>query len=314
MKTYRSLSDLPASRRTKAIFGQIIKRLRPRLAEQVSRNPFNPAWDWSGKLVRNALLTEAVERGDHEALRRFFTDYWSSTISEEFYDGYADRFENLFLRHHAVIVERIEELLPSLGEGNVRLVEVGSGDGKLLEWLSQRLDGITEFHGVDLNEQEISKCRETHHGSEKLFFHHGDLLDWLRENPAPRTILMANGGVLEYLLRDELAAVFAEFHSLCSPCIVAVTESIGTDHDLGQEPQSFPYGLEFAFSHNYPAILREADFEIRWERNRPTEPGEENYPVRWYQLVASGGRATSQKAPMEKLPMYFLTAAQFAVF
>ena len=60
----------------------------------------------------------------------------------------------------------------------------------------------------------------------------------------------------------------------------------GTDHDLETEEHSLPYGHEFAFSHNYPALLRSSGFELTWERNRPTQPGEENYPVRWFQLVA----------------------------
>lgn len=286
MRVYRTASDLPLNRRVKALAGNLLKFLRPGLARRVDEKPFDPGWGPAGKLIRNAHLLNAVDRRDHETLRRYFTDYWSSTTSEEFYEGFAHRFEELFLRHHAIIAERIADLLPTLGEGGARLVEVGSGDGRVLEWLSQNLQGITEFHGVDLNAREIAKCQEAHRESEKLHFHAGDLLEWLRSHPTPRTLLVTNGGVLEYILREELIAIFTEFRELCGPCVVAITESIGTDHDLDHETRSFPYGHELAFSHNYPALLREAGFEIRWERDRPTNPGEENYPVRWYQLVA----------------------------
>lgn len=94
--------------------------------------------------------------------------------------------------------------------------------------------------------------------------------------------------------------------------IVAITESVGTDHDLDREPQSYPYGHELAFSHNYPAILRESGFEIGWERNRPTQPGEENYPVRWYQLVARGMGDLSRKLAPERLSAFLFTATQVA--
>jgi hypothetical protein len=312
MRTYRSTSDLPFARRFKACVGHLIRFLRPRFSARVDQRPFDPEWGWSGRFVRNALLADAVKRADHETLRRYFTDYWSSATSVEFYEGYSHRFEDLFLRHHAVVAEPIARLLPDLGEGPIRLVEVGSGDGRVLEWLSQNLDGVAEFHGVDLNAREIAKCAETHRHSDRLHFHAGDLLDCLRAHPAPRTILVTNGGVLEYVLRDELLAIFAEFRELCSPCIVAITESVGTDHDLDREPQSYPYGHELAFSHNYPAILRESGFEIGWERNRPTQPGEENYPVRWYQLVARGMGDLSRKLAPERLSAFLFTATQVA--
>jgi hypothetical protein len=286
MNAYRSASNLPLNRRAKAMMGNLLKFLRPALAKQVDEKPFDPGWGSAGKLIRNAHLLNAVERRDHETLRRYFTHYWSSATSVEFYEGFAHRFEELFLRHHAVVADHIAGALPFLGEGNVRLIEVGSGDGRVLEWLADKLVTVSKFHGVDLNEREIAKCREKHKGSDRLFFHAGDLMKWLRAHPAPNTILVTNGGVLEYILHDELLSLFREFRSLCSPCLIAITESIATDHDLEKEPESIPYGHEFAFSHNYPALLREAGFELRWQRDRPTEPGEENYPVRWYQLVA----------------------------
>lgn len=287
MRAYRRPSDLPLDRRVKALAGDFLKILNPSLAASVDEEPFDPGWGAAGKLIRNAHLAAAVRRCDHETLRRYFTHYWSSATSEEFYRGFAHRFEELFLRHHAIVADHIAGALPLLGGGKVRLVEVGSGDGRVLEWLSNKLDTISGFHGVDLNECEIEKCRERYEGSDRLFFHSGDLLKWLRSHPAPRTVLVTNGGVLEYILHDELIALFREFRSLCSPCLIAITESIGSDHDLQTESESLPYGYEFAFSHNYPAILREAGFEIRWERDRPTEPGEENHPVRWYQMVAA---------------------------
>jgi hypothetical protein len=313
MKVDRTTRDLPADRRIKAFAGSLLTRLRPGLSAAVDAAPFDPAWGPAAKLIRNAHLADAVRRGDHETLRRYFTHYWSSATSVEFYEGFAHRFEELFLRHHSLIADHLGDALRDLGEGPVRLVEVGSGDGRVLEWFAEQLPGIATFHGVDLNDREIRKCRENHRDSSRLFFHSGDLLAWLRANPAPRTVLVTNGGVFEYLLEEELRTLFTELRSLCSPCLVAVTESIGDDHDLENETFSLPYGHEFAFSHNYPAILREAGFAISWERNRPTEPGEENHPVRWYQLLAGSMSGVSRRLPTEGVSAFLFMAAQFAV-
>lgn len=288
MRAYRRISDLPPGRRLKAVFGDVLRRINPGLSAAVDAAPFDPAWGSAAKLMRNSHLAEAVGRRDHEKLRRYFTHYWSSGTSVEFFDGFAFRFEELFLRYHAVIADHLAGLLPKLGDGPIRLVEVGSGDGKVLEWLSAQLPGIAAFYGVDLNEREIEKCRERHRDSTRLHFHAGDLHAWLLANPAPRTILVTNGGVFEYLLEHEMRALFQELRASCSPCLVAITESIADDHDLDRELHSITYGREFAFSHNYPAMLRDAGFTIEWERNRPTKPGEDSHPVRWYQILASG--------------------------
>lgn len=287
MKAYRSISDLPFNRRAKAFAGRFIGYFNPALFEAVHQEPFDPNWGAAGKLVRNAHLVRAVKNRDHSTLRRFFTHYWSSSVSKEFFEGYASRFESLFLGHHSGIASRITAELPQSAAGGIRLVEIGSGDGRVLEWLSRELDGVNEFHGVDLNADEIEKCRVRHAGSKRLFFHHNDVLAWMKRHPSPGTILITNGGVFEYLLDEELRELFGELRRLCSPCLVAITESVAVDHDFSAETASLPYGHEFAFSHNYPALLRESGFEIRWERDRATLPGEENHPARWLQIVAA---------------------------
>lgn len=286
MKAYRSASDLPIDRRAKAAVGNLLRSLRPDLAKRVDARPFDPDWTAPAKLIRNAHLFNAVDRKDHETLRRYLTHYWSSAASTEFYEGFSHRFEDLFLRYHAVIADHIAALLPLLGDGPIRLVEVGCGDGRVLEWFAARFDRISDLHGVDLNSGQIEKCRAAYSTSPRCHFHEGDLLEWLQANPVPRTVLVSNGGVFEYLLEHELLNLFSKLRLSCAPCLVAITESIATDHDLEAEVHSLPYGHEFALSHNYPALFRSAGFELTWKQNRPTQPGEENHPVRWFQLVA----------------------------
>jgi hypothetical protein len=123
MKVYRTASDLPAGRRLKAPAGSLLKHLRPALADAVDAAPFDPAWGSAAKLIRNAHLADAVRRGDHETLRRYFTHYWSSATSVEFYEGFAHRFEELFLRHHALIADRPSRerrITPSAGISSLR--------------------------------------------------------------------------------------------------------------------------------------------------------------------------------------------------
>ena len=288
MSVYRAASDLPLNRRAKAMAGNILKFLRPGLARQVDEKPFSGEWGFAGKLIRNADLADAVESGDHRALQRFHQDFWSSTAAEaDFFDRFANRFEDLFLRHHAGIVDRIAEVVSGWG-GGARVVEVGAGDGLVLVHLASRLSGFDSFHGIDLNPGQVAASNAAHSADPRLRFEAANIMDWLGNNPAPKSLLFTNGGVLEYLRRDELLSLFRELKEGGLPCAVALTESVGLDHHFDTETASYPYALECALSHNYAAILREAGFEIRWERDRFTEAGEENHPTRWFQIVAEG--------------------------
>jgi len=184
-------------------------------------------------------------------------------------------------------VQHIASVAKEFGVDEVRLVEVGAGDGLFLAHLSEAIPAIRALHGIDLNPAQVSTSRKIHGANTRLHFHHANIMDWLTEHPAPKTLLLTNGGVLEYLRRDELLDLFRTLKD-SGPCAVAITETLGIDHQLETEAASYPYGLECSFSHNYPRILEEAGFTIRWQRDRPTRAGEENHPTRWFQLMAVG--------------------------
>lgn len=291
MKSYRKSSDLPLSRQVKSLAGRVIKLFRPQRAAEIFEKPFDPRWGRGDKLMRNAHLVDAVHRQEHPTLLRFLRDYWASTASTSFYDTFSHRFEDLFLRHHSGIVEHVQKQASRMTQAGkaVRLVEVGSGDGRLLHHLSRCLPGISEFHGIDVNPDQIARCQAAHRDEPRLTFHHAEALQWLQDRPHPGTIVLTNGGVLEYFLREQLSELLRHLCDSQSPAAVAITETVATDHSFETEPASYPYSRELALSHNYGAILKEAGWQVTFERDRPTEPGEENHPTRWIQMVATCG-------------------------
>jgi len=288
MSAYRNASQLPTSRRVKACLGRLLRVLSPGLAKRVREKPFSGGWGIAGKFLRNADLADAVEAGDHHCLQRYHQDFWSSTAAEaDFYDRFGNRFEDLFLCFHTEIVDRIADVVAGWEKG-ARVVEVGAGDGLVLAYLASRLSGFDSFIGIDLNPGQVAASCKTHAADSRLRFETANIMDWLGKYPAPKSLLFTNGGVFEYLRRDELLSLFRDLKESGLPCAVALTESVGLDHRFDTESDTYPYGLECALSHNYAAILREAGFKIRWERDRFTETGEENHPTRWFQIVAEG--------------------------
>jgi hypothetical protein len=259
--------------------------LFPAYSAEIRQAPFRRRLSPAGRLIRNGHLVRAVATKDHELIRDFLADYWSSEASDEFYRELSHRYETLFLAYHAGIVEQTADAVKRSGGEFRQLVEIGSGDGKILAHFSRYLPEIPAFHGVDLNKDQIEKCRRLYADDSRLAFHQRDALRWLDDHLTPGTILIANGGVLEYFTRPELEKMFAQI-ARHAPCIVAITESIAADHDLNSDPRTHPYGFELSLSHNYSALLREAGFSISHIRDRLTTPEESEIVGRWLQMVA----------------------------
>jgi hypothetical protein len=268
------------------MIGCVLMALMPGVTARVRRQPFVHNWGPIGRLIRNGLQFTAVARRDHDLLEDFLADYWNSPVSREFFDHFRHRFETLFLAHHRGIVDEIGRAVDLCQMPRSRVVEVGVGDARVLEYLGDHLPRVDEFHGIDLNQKVVEENRNRFAGMNGYWFHTEDVGDWLAAHPAPGTVLFTNGGVFEYFRRSRLDELFRALLASGAPCMVAMTETIAVDHDLEGDPESHPYGHEFSFSHNYPAILHEAGFEVLFIRDRFTAEGEEHHPARWLQVVA----------------------------
>ena len=288
MKAYKTTADLPLERRIKANLGRLIAAANPSLAAKVREKPFTRPLKHHERLLRNAVQQQAIEEKDHEALHQFLIDYWSSPFSQEFFTTFGHRFEDLFLRYHSEIATQLREQLASLpAHQEVKLVEVGCGDGKVLQHLAENIPQINHLTGLDLSKEEIAQCKKRYPTSSRIEFTAEDIFEWLAANTDTSLVLFTNGGVLEYFTRDQITRLFSLVKNRPHPTWIALTETLAMDHYLDNEPETFPYGRELAFSHNYAAILNESGFRENWRNDRLTNPGEENHPTRWLQLLAA---------------------------
>jgi cyclopropane fatty-acyl-phospholipid synthase-like methyltransferase len=287
MKAYKTIRDIPPTRRAKAALGRALAAINPTLAARVREKPFTQELKPLERLIRNARQHQAIAEKDHETLHRFLIDYWASPFSQHFFEMFAARYEELFLRYHADIVPALAQRLKSNEmDQPIHLLELGCGDGKVLHYLHQKLPQVTHFTGLDLSAEEIAQCQTRYPETPALQFATTEVTAWLDQHPREPLVFYTNGGVLEYFTREQLVTLFQKLAAHTPHAWVVLTETLATDHLLDSEKETFPYGHELAFSHNYPAILRECGFIPEWTNDRFTEEGEENHPTRWLQLIA----------------------------
>jgi hypothetical protein len=97
-----------------------------------------------------------------------------------------------------------------------------------------------------------------------------DARDWLAAHPQAGTVMVSNGGVLEYFSQENFDRLLAAL-ALARPAALLLLEPLDVGHNLNQNLNSYAFnslggvGWETTFSHNHRARLQQAGFEVVFE-------------------------------------------------
>ncbi len=262
----------------KRLAGSVLHHLAPSLSREVEQGKIDGRHGKLKRLIADYLTAQAAAEGDETSLRSQLASYWQSARGDEFYDAYPERFEEWFLGPHYAVVEALELQLQNRPEIR-RLIEVGCGDGRVLEHLSERFPQLKSATGIDLNGRIIERNRKAYEGT-RLQFESADLHEYLQAYRGSGIVLVSYGGVLEYLTQSELEDLFASFANLASPAMLMIVEPIATDFDLDSETTSRPHGVEKSFSHPHRHLFEKAGWTIEFEEIQELEH-------RWILMIAS---------------------------
>ncbi|MDF1657651.1 MAG: class I SAM-dependent methyltransferase [Verrucomicrobiales bacterium] len=262
----------------KCLAGSVLHHLAPNLSREVDEGCIDGPQGKLKRLIVDYRTSRAAASGDANSLRKQLAHYWKSARGDEFYDAYPERFEKWFLGDHYPVVEALADQLKKRPEIH-RLIEVGCGDGKVLQHLSDRFRQFNTAIGIDLNSNIIERNREVYDDT-SLQFESADLHEFLQSYLGSGILLVSYGGVLEYLTQTELEDLFASFKNLASPVMLMLVEPIALNFDLAQETQSRPHGIENSFSHPHRHLLEAAGWTIQFEEVQELEH-------RWMLMIAS---------------------------
>lgn len=185
--------------------------------------------------------------------------FWGGAKAKAYHDAAPDRFDSVFVRYHMPLIDKLETLLRAHREFKT-LCEIGSGAGLVADYLAKRFDTITRYIAVDLDPATVAAARATYRHP-KLEFVTGDATAYLNEHGASNWVLFTQNGVLEYFDPEAIDGFFTAVAAL-KPVTLALIEPVARDHDLETQFESWPFGQEFSFSHNYPYLLAQHGLRI----------------------------------------------------
>ena len=262
----------------KTIVGSILIVVMPKKAKELSNKgmTINVGLTLKERLMRHTLLGKAKKNEDFETLSQFHQDFWTNKADEYFSTRYFNNvLEDFFIPKCSFLVELLKEKLEQEGGKFTMLVEIGTGEGTVLNHLSLKLPNVDRFIGIDLSSPQIETNKKSFSENHKLEFIASDAFDWIRQNRNDHMIILTSAGVLEYFTQSRLQDFFNELNGLGKIIFVAI-EPIGINHDFLKNPNSEIYGVENSFSHNYVKMFKDAGFNI-WHQSKVVNPKSDLY-------------------------------------
>jgi len=181
---------------------------------------------------------------------------------------YANRKE--FRSPREKLINLIRSLDPELYDG---VIELGTGNGWLLNRLSKKMARKRPLTGLDLNEHTILRARSKYKKNKSLRFLCSDLPRFAKRHTLKRTLLVTCF-VLEYFSRSELRDLVSLLKSH-TPCTLAILERVRKSDRKNQSSLSLG---NFSYSHNYVEIFSKLGLQTMTSISRVSEvnPRERN--------------------------------------
>ncbi|NCQ56090.1 class I SAM-dependent methyltransferase [Candidatus Parcubacteria bacterium] len=253
---------------------------------------------FAAKCIRNWLAYDYYSSNDSAKVKVNREKYWGSTAGKKWHETFKSaHVQEGNLSHEyqdtlakSILVKQLVEFTThNRPDKGWVVVEIGTGNGFLLEYLSSQLNGITRFVGIDLNAEQVAENQSVFADSSTEYIH-GEITEWVTANQGVKQhVIFVTCGVLQYFAEKELRELFLLMGKSFGISVLAFNEPVS--FDLQNNPETTSRGL-MACLFNYPAILAECGFHIN---SQHIEHDLEKFPhFDRMNLVASNGCAANE--------------------
>lgn len=134
--------------------------LRPKKARKLSENRITLVHSYKNitipeRLMRGALIRKLDKIQDHKVIAEINPDFWINKKATELFSDLEDTFQTNFIPHCTFIFDLLKKELSGQSEKFNTLVEIGTGNGDVLNYLSSEFPEINRFVGIDLSADQI---------------------------------------------------------------------------------------------------------------------------------------------------------------
>lgn len=189
--------------------------------------------------------------------------FWGSAAGKKWHDAEKELLLNeVNLTYRKIMLSYLLELCSNYPEFNT-ICEVGTGNGLFLKHLSQEMQMIDSFIGVDINKEQIAENKKIFN-NENLQFIYSDIVDYLNKVKSDNIIIVALG-TFEFFTEKEILELLDTLKNKFKYVALALCEPFNLESD--NERTSKPCG-DLAYGHNYTYLLEQNGYRI-FRKNIP---------------------------------------------
>lgn len=256
-----SIPQNRVKRAIKDLLGRFAMSIDPTLRKEIIKGRQPKSF-----LERAALMSVLIEldkKGESGLIAKIHRSFWASEEAFGYYNATNHRMLGMYELTKDQLIAALGDL--EKGASVEKLIEIGCGEGLVLEKLSKEFPGINQFIGIDINQSQIKASAERFKSNPKLSFVAENAIDYIDTNSVSDCILLTFGGVMEYFTEQELKDFFSKL-KLQKNIGIVLYEPLLQDFNPSTETKSKPYGAEMSFCHPYSSYLKEIGFHLNTEK------------------------------------------------
>ena len=248
----------------KEVIGQAIANFARQRTMELFASPVGQPIGIQDKLIMAYLKRRAILEDQSEFFERLHADFWQGDGGAVFSTNCDHRFKDLFLSKQKLDFDQLRLIWKQ--QQPKHIVEFGCSSGLLLQHMTTQLANVETSVGIEINAEQVRKNQQSSRFDSRISFVNTDGGEWLLNHGKSNSLLVSNGGVLEYFRRERLDQMLSHVANHLRPAIFFAVEPVADDHDWGKTTASIPFGEELSFSHNYTDLFESNGFEIVHQR------------------------------------------------
>jgi hypothetical protein len=222
---------------------------------------------WADKNFFEDLIISAIAGQYHSLENNKRTqlnkkEFWGAIAGDSWHDEretFYSKSPEIAFAGRQWFIDKIKDELKMSTE-IATLIEIGTGNGVFLDYLSRQLPEVKKFVGLDLNSNTITKAKGQFKNNQSLEFYDEDLFDYLLSSGSKGFILVVCD-TLSYFPMEDLEAFFKSIRNPDFGKVVVATYEY-VDMDINSEFDSIPKG-NIGLSHNHPYLAKKVGLYVR---------------------------------------------------
>ena len=251
---------------SKIFYNYLIKRV-PKEIDYKFNNSIIGSTNFYEQIIYNVLVRK-LEKNSYKYETDTYKFWNSENALKWFNDNDNAKIQSSYAEQSFSIIENINKLIISKNIKNLLLVDISTGNGNFLNFITNKINTKVKSIGFDINEKIITKNIKKS-DLKHIEFKHGkisDYGDYITSLSMKYTLCFISRKSLTNYNNKNFNDLMLFFSRIKSSIYFFVIETNNFNYNKNKETE-YRGGAQF-FGHNYPLIFKKYNWKIIWSKKK----------------------------------------------